>query len=318
VTWDGSDRTTTFVGSSRLDAAILAADIAVGKLVPVVVRAAGGSLSNALNFTVNNPVPVLTSLSTTKANAGGPGFTLTLSGSNFVTNSVTRWDGADRATTYVSASEIRASILENDLFAGGLCAVTVVNPIPAGGTSGTIYVTVADFTMAASPPSASVTAGQSATFTVTVTPQNGSFDSAVSFSCLGLPKGCKATFSPTTVTPGASAVTTTMTLTTTARSGSTAAATSGPSGPFPPALALLLLVPVFLSRLRALKPAFRRTVLRSLAACALLCLVVLLSSCGAGGGGSQDSGTPAGTYGLQAQGTSGNLRVTADLTLVVD
>jgi len=54
----------------------------------------------------NNPLPVLTSINPGTATEGGSAFSLSLFGSNFVPGTVVRWNGADRATTYVSATEL--------------------------------------------------------------------------------------------------------------------------------------------------------------------------------------------------------------------
>ena len=90
----------------------------------------------------------------------------------------------------------------------------------AASTSAAVTVTVqaavpASFTLSASPASLSITAGATGTTTVSVTPAGG-FAQAVSFACSGLPSEASCTFAPATVTPGASAVTTTLTITTTA------------------------------------------------------------------------------------------------------
>ena len=53
------------------------------------------------------PMPVESSLSPSSANVGAPGLMLTVNGSGFVSSSVVRWNGADRATTFVSASQRR-------------------------------------------------------------------------------------------------------------------------------------------------------------------------------------------------------------------
>ena len=86
-----------------------------------------------------------------------------------------------------------------------------------------------DFAISATPASATVTGGQSATFTVNVTHVAGSasFDSAVALSCSGLPAGAACNFSPPSVTPGAGTATSTLTITTIARAGMLA---SGPLG----------------------------------------------------------------------------------------
>jgi hypothetical protein len=78
----------------------------------------------------------------------------------------------------------------------------------------------ADFTLSASPNLNSASAGQSATYKVTVTPSNG-FNGSVLLSCSsGLPADASCVFTPSAVSPdGTSAVTATLTVTTTARSG---------------------------------------------------------------------------------------------------
>ena len=75
----------------------------------------------------------------------------------------------------------------------------------------TINLPVASFTLAASPSSASISSGQSAQFTLTVTPQNG-FTQSVAFSCSGLPSGDTCSFSPATVTPSGAPVTSALTI----------------------------------------------------------------------------------------------------------
>src|SRR5579864_9133519 len=74
-----------------------------------------------------------------------------------------------------------------------------------------------DFTVNASPQSATIKAGQTATFTITVSPVYG-LNSAVTFSCSGLPAASSCNFSPASLTPGGSPVSTTLTITTTAPS----------------------------------------------------------------------------------------------------
>ncbi|MBZ5489699.1 MAG: FG-GAP-like repeat-containing protein [Acidobacteriia bacterium] len=74
-----------------------------------------------------------------------------------------------------------------------------------------------DFSMDASPAGATIKAGQSATFTITISPVNG-MNSPVTFACSGLPAASSCTFSPASVTPNGSPVSTTLTLNTTAAS----------------------------------------------------------------------------------------------------
>ncbi len=319
VTWDGSDRPTTFVSASRVDAQIAAADIAQGRAVPVAVRNSGGLTSNSLSFAVNNPTPALTSISPAAVSGGGSGVALTVHGSNFVSNSTVRVNGSARTTTYVGATELQAALTANDLVTGGDYAVTVANPAPGGGNSGALSFVVSDYAMTVSPQGLSANAGQSATTTVQVTPEHGSFDAAVSFSCTNLPRGCTASFSPQTVTPGAGVVTTTLTLKTTARGGAVAGLAAGSSGLIPPALGLVLLLAAFLAAGLGRKAAVLGRARRRLATVALILLLVWIAGCSAGGGGgSQDQGTPAGTYYLSVHALSGTLDALTQITLVVN
>ncbi len=69
----------------------------------------------------------------------------------------------------------------------------------------------ADYSLAASPQSGTVTAGGSMNFTLTVTPANG-FSNMVSLSCAAS-TGITCSFNPTAVTPAGGAATSTLTLT---------------------------------------------------------------------------------------------------------
>lgn len=84
--------------------------------------------------------PSLASLSPASATAGGPAFTLTVNGSNLSSGSTVRWNGSNRPTTFVSASQLRAAIPASDIAAQGAAAVTVAN---AAGVSNALTFTVA-------------------------------------------------------------------------------------------------------------------------------------------------------------------------------
>jgi hypothetical protein len=88
------------------------------------------------------PAPVATSLSPSSVNAGSAAFNLTVNGSNFVSSSVVRWNGANRTTTYVSSTELRAAIGAADVAAPGSVHVTVFTPAPGGGTSAALGFTI--------------------------------------------------------------------------------------------------------------------------------------------------------------------------------
>lgn len=139
VAINGTPIATTFNSETELEATIPSAMLAaIGQLdVTVVTPHPGGGTSNTLQITVAeaNPVPVLTSISPTNINEDSSGFTLTLTGTGFLPDSIVRWDGGDLATTYVSPTELQATVTAELLAAAGTADVTVFNPAPGGGTS---------------------------------------------------------------------------------------------------------------------------------------------------------------------------------------
>jgi len=146
VQWNGAARATTPASSTQLAAAIPSTDVATAGTASVTVASSAG-MSNALTFTIggggiDNPVPMATSLTPPTAAAGGAAFTLTVTGSNFVSASVVQWNGSDRPTTFVSGTQLSASIGAADLATAGTAAVRVVTPAPGGGASSTLTFTI--------------------------------------------------------------------------------------------------------------------------------------------------------------------------------
>ena len=144
IKWNGSDRTTTFVSKTSLTTEITAADLVTSGEFAVTVfnPAPNGGVSNSVNFTVNNPLPVLDSVSPTLKLVGDASFTLSVSGSGFVSGSSVRWNGTDRPTTFVNGNSLTAEIPTTDLNFAGTFPVTVFNPLPGGGTSASGNITV--------------------------------------------------------------------------------------------------------------------------------------------------------------------------------
>src|ERR1051325_7244105 len=71
-----------------------------------------------------NAVPSVGSLSPNIATVGGGGLVLNVSGNGFVNGSVVRWNGADRSTTFMSSSQLLASIPNTDLATAALIPIT--------------------------------------------------------------------------------------------------------------------------------------------------------------------------------------------------
>lgn len=81
------------------------------------------------------PPPTISSLNPDFAYREGPAFTLSVNGTGFVSNSVVRWNGSDRPTTFVSATRLTAQITAADITTPGSQSVTVNSPSPGGGLS---------------------------------------------------------------------------------------------------------------------------------------------------------------------------------------
>jgi hypothetical protein len=175
----------------------------------------------------------------------------------------------------------------------------------------------AGFILEASPTSVTVSAGQSATCAVQATLQYGSLDSAVSFSCRGLPSGCTASFSPASVTPGANPASTTLTLKTTAPKEAATGGLVAASKPIPPALGFLILIPAIGLWFRFRRPVPVRLHRRWLTAAVVTCVIALIASCGDNNSPS-NNGTPPGTYQITIQGESGSLKTSTTVTLIVN
>ena len=110
--------------------------------VTITDDACGNAYSIGLSGTGINPVPTLASISPSSTMAGGGDFALTVMGSDFVLGAVVRWNASDRTTIFVDNGELQAAIPASDVAAGGTAEVTVVNPTPGGGPSGSLAFSV--------------------------------------------------------------------------------------------------------------------------------------------------------------------------------
>ena len=146
VHWNGATRTTTFVSGTQLTAAVPASDIvsAGTAQVTVVSPTPGGGTSSPVVFTINPVAPVLaiTSLEPPGVVAGHLAFDLVVTGTGFLQGATVQWNGANRATTFVSATQVKAVIAAVDVANPISVPVTVTNPVPTGGTSNALIFVV--------------------------------------------------------------------------------------------------------------------------------------------------------------------------------
>ncbi len=79
--------------------------------------------------------PVVSSVSPDKGTVGSVGPSIVVSGTNFVARSIVQLDGAPLATTFVSGTELRATIATSKLAAVGVLRLSVGTSPPGGGAS---------------------------------------------------------------------------------------------------------------------------------------------------------------------------------------
>jgi hypothetical protein len=180
---------------------------------------------------------------------------------------------------------------------------------------------LSDFAVALDPPTSTIAAGQSATYTVTLRAQ-GSFAEAVALSCSGAPSMAECTFSQSQVTLGEEPVTSTLTVTTTAPSISLAAALAWDWG-LPLSLPWVAVLGMGLVALVGLRIGRRGPSTRTPPIRWLLATVVALAAFQVACGDETPTtptpagGTLPGTYELTITGAWGSLEHTSTTSLVV-
>jgi hypothetical protein len=226
----------------------------------------------------------------------------------------------------------------NTVAAGASCAIGVFfDPTAAGARAGTLSVsgggspqtitltgTGQDFTLAASgQTTATVTPGQSASYTISIAP-GGGFQQTVTLSCSGAPAQSTCSVSPSSITLGGISATTATVTVTTAASASLTPPTGGPATDHPFGVWVVFSGTLGLALLLGMTRYRRKWDQQLLCGLSLLCLLSVgigMSACGGGGNSNTGAGTPTGTYALTVTGSytagSTTLTQTTKLTLVV-
>jgi hypothetical protein len=217
--------------------------------------------------------------------------------------------------------------LQTSFAAAGSYSVTAAyqgdqNNAASTSSPATIVIAAPDFTVSASPTSGTITPGQTATFTFTISPVGG-YAGTVNFSCGTLPSQAACSFSPASVTPsGGSPASTTMTVTTAVSSAKLNPERHSGSSlpPWLPAGGLAMAGGIGLTFTR--KRIWRlNSQSRGLCWALLLAsLSLLVSGCGGGGNtSSSNTGTPAGSYtvSVNASSSAGGPQHAMSITLIV-
>jgi uncharacterized protein (TIGR03437 family) len=157
------------VSQNRLTVSVPASAIAnVGSNAIEVVNPGLLRSPQAPIFDVKAPTPAITSLSPASVLVGGPDFTLTVNGSNFLSSATVAWNGAALPTTRVSATQLTALVSAALIAAPGAAKISVFNegPVSSNELALSISTTPAASLASLSPSSA---APGGAAFTLTVT-----------------------------------------------------------------------------------------------------------------------------------------------------
>jgi hypothetical protein len=158
VNWGSTSLVTAPEGGSILTAKVPASLVASVGTASVTVTTAGGT-SAPVTFTIMQPPPIVTSLSPSSAAAGGANLTLTVNGTNFTSNSEVWFASTHLATTYISATQLKAAVYASLIAIAGTRSVVVLT-LGGVGISTSIAFTInpASPTITSFSP-ASVTAG---------------------------------------------------------------------------------------------------------------------------------------------------------------
>ena len=180
-----------------------------------------------------------------------------------------------------------------------------------GGSSGTGSTTQnGTIKMAANPSAMTINPGASGTMKVTVTPQSGSFSTAVALTCSGLPSTLSCSFFPASVTPGASAASSILTL-------KAVVPTSANRGERRSFLFATGLFSFGLFGITLVGNARRRYVLAGLGSIVLLGLLIGGTSCGGNSLKAVNAGSAVNSYAVTINGVSGPTQVATTVTITV-
>jgi hypothetical protein len=166
ILWNGTQLTTTLVSAQQVTATVPAADFASAGTAQVAVQIPGSAVSGASSssattttevsnvaiFTIDAsavPVPTIVSISPSSINIGSAAFTMTVTGTNFVSStdptkaSVIYWNGSTIAGTAITGTTTAKVTIPASLVASiAPVNVAVFTPVPVtspptsgGGTS---------------------------------------------------------------------------------------------------------------------------------------------------------------------------------------
>ena len=135
VLWDGAQLADSgAVNTTTVTATIPAANIAVAGFVPVVLTDTVNGATNPLTFTILNPLPAISAVDPVSVTAGD-GFTLTITGTGFVTSTTVNLASTSLSVSGQTSVTLTAVAASGVLTRSGQYSLTVTNPAPGGGSA---------------------------------------------------------------------------------------------------------------------------------------------------------------------------------------
>jgi hypothetical protein len=165
---NGALRSATFTSATSMKVALASTDLAnAGSLAITAVNPGpGGGVSAMSALAINNPAPGAITLTPSSGTTGAGASQLSVAGSNFVPGTLVYLNGQPRTTTYVSGTQLVASLTSADLAAAGSLSIVATNPGPGGGSTPAVSFAVKN----PAPGSINVTPNLVSTGTTTATP----------------------------------------------------------------------------------------------------------------------------------------------------
>jgi len=273
--------------------------VGVGINVTYVLTVANAGPETATGVMLTDTLPMDTTFGSTTTSQGTCAHDM-----GIVTCDLGTIDAQDTATVaIVAAAPDTAGPITN------MASVTLNEPDPnLANNSASATTDVVDFEISIMPASVTVERGNTAVYTVTLTPLGGRFDFAIILDCEDNPTATTCIFSPPSPVPGGAPFNATLNLTTTAPPTATQPSSA------PPLYAIWLLAPLGLLVLGAGR---RRRALLVL----VLTLVLVVLQVGCGGSAEMPPSapvvTPIGTHTFTVRGIAGTLQRSTMAEVVV-
>ena len=89
-----------------------------------------------------NPAPYIDAVSPSAGSSINGNIVVTISGSNFIPDSLVRWDNYYKSATFYSPNKLSITLNPSDSEIVGNHVITVFNPAPRGGTSNGVFFNV--------------------------------------------------------------------------------------------------------------------------------------------------------------------------------